>query len=141
VAATNKAFKAKKAKEPKITIANMHDASNKRIADVLAKDPDAFTYKGVKTVAANGRNIDDATIDAIKAKNLARLKEVSRKYQPGQYAVETNPGVDNFDPIRAKAEVDAFMNGDVEEMERDYPVKLSYADTEALTGINPGSYD
>jgi len=132
--------KPKKVKEPKIKVVD-HSASNRLIAKFVASEA-GKPYAGTKTVAANGRNIDQGTIDAIKAKNLARLKSVSKKYAPGQVARPQGPGVPNFNPDQARAEVAAmYSDMDEEERKRDYPTKLSYTDTEQLTGINPGSYD
>ena len=139
VAKVAKEPKAKKVKEPKIKVVD-HSASNRLIAKFVASEA-GKPYAGTKTVAANGRNIDQGTIDAIKAKNLARLKSVSKKYAPGQVAGPQGPGVPNFNADQARAEVAAmYADMDEEERKRDYPTKLSYTDTEQLTGINPGSW-
>lgn len=48
----------------------------------------------------------------IKAANLAKMKEVSDRLKRAR---ETNPGVENFDPVQAKAEVAEFLDtGDVD---------------------------
>lgn len=46
----------------------------------------------------------------IRAKNLARLKAVGRKYAKGQYAEPTAPGVKDFDADEARAYVEAVTN-------------------------------
>jgi len=46
----------------------------------------------------------------IRAKNLARLKAVGRKYAKGQYAEPKATGVENFDADEARAYVDAVTN-------------------------------
>jgi hypothetical protein len=57
--------------------------------------------------------ITDKTVEEIadiRAKNLARLKAVGRKYMKGQYAEPEAPGVKDFDPDEARAYVEAVTN-------------------------------
>lgn len=65
----------------------------------------------------------------IRAKNLARLKSVGKKYAKGQYAEPTAPGVDNFDPDEARAYVDAVTN-DIDSFKS--PTYLSMDDVKVL---------
>lgn len=46
----------------------------------------------------------------IRAKNLARLKAVGKKYAKGQYAEPTATGVENFDADEARAYVQAVTD-------------------------------
>lgn len=57
--------------------------------------------------------ITDKTVEEIndiRAKNLARLKSVGKKYAKGQYAEPTATGVPDFDADEARAYVDSVTN-------------------------------
>jgi hypothetical protein len=60
--------------------------------------------------AALGKTKTAEEIADIRAKNLARLKAVGRKYAKGQYAEPKATGVENFDADEARAYVDAVTN-------------------------------
>lgn len=83
--------KAPKAKKPK----DIHAASNKLIAKV------------VKATEKSSVEVAD-----IKAKNLAKLREVSKKYS--QVARPEGAGVPNFDAKKAKKQVREFNEGNDE---------------------------
>lgn len=60
--------------------------------------------------AALGKTKTAEEIADIRAKNLARLKAVGRKYAKGQYAEPQATGVENFDADEARAYVEAVTN-------------------------------
>lgn len=97
--------KARKAKD-------IHRASNKLIAKALKNNSIAFSIKVKPPVET--KTPDE--IERIRAANLAKMKEITAKhrknrdYLPGQVAREEGPGVEDFDPQLAKAEVDAILN-------------------------------
>ena len=98
--------KARKAKD-------IHKASNKLIAKALKNNSKiAFSIKVKPPVET--KTPDE--IERIRAANLAKMKEITakhrktREYLPGQVAREEDPGVEDFDPNLAKAEVDAILN-------------------------------
>lgn len=70
---------------------------------------------GKRVVAARSSKTP-VEIEEIKAKNLETMKKISKKvtkrreYLEGQVAKDDVPGVENFDPIIARAEVDAILN-------------------------------
>ena len=74
----------------------------------------------------------DDEIAKIKAANLQRMKDVSlgRKHY-NNVAGPSGPGVENFDPVKAKAQVAAFMNGDDDAM-NDSPRFLSKAELNVI---------
>lgn len=65
----------------------------------------------------------------IRAKNLARLKAVGKKYAKGQYAEPTATGVENFDADEAKAYVQAVTD-DIDSFKS--PTFLTMANVKAL---------
>lgn len=68
---------------------------------------------GDKEQAARAKLGKTKTVEEIadiRAKNLARLKAVGKKYAKGQYAEPDAPGVDNFDADEARAYVEAVTN-------------------------------
>lgn len=104
-------------------VKDIHAASNKLISKALKKNP-AFAKEisakrmlkevGIKVPAIETKTPDE--IERIRAANLAKMKEITAKhrktrdYLPGQVAREQGPGVEDFDPQLAKAEVDAILS-------------------------------
>jgi hypothetical protein len=79
--------------------------------------------------AALGKTKTAEEIADIRAKNLARLKAVGRKYAKGQYAEPKATGVENFDADEARAYVEAVTN-DLESFKA--PTFLNMAEVKAL---------
>ena len=75
------------------------------IADVL---PPALRKAKLKKQLVTAKS--DEEMEAIRASNLARMKEVSAKQKKySQVARPDGPGVKNFDPKVARAEVDSIL--------------------------------
>ena len=85
-----------------------------------------------KSIMKDKPKVTDKTVEEIadiRAKNLARLKAVGRKYAKGQYAEPKATGVENFDADEARAYVEAVTN-DIESFKA--PAFLSADEVKAL---------
>lgn len=86
-----------------------------RSGEPKAKKPKLIKVPKPK-VQGDKPKVTDKTVEEladIRAKNLARLRAVGKKYQKGQYAEPTATGVENFDENEARAEI-ANMENDLD---------------------------
>ena len=87
---------------------NIHTESNRLIAKAIKSG--AIKVPEVKVTKS------PEEIERIRAANLAKMQEITSKhkkqkvYLKGQIAEEQGPGVENFDPEEARAEVAAILN-------------------------------
>lgn len=100
-----------------------------------AKTSKAKLEKSVRSINASFEKSADE-IAKIKEANLKRMREVSSKYLPGQVSDESrreSEYVDSDEMARRKAEIDAFVNYETNDLPSfQSPSKLSMDDVKAL---------